>query len=146
MPGSFEKDKSTISQGNSVVEVQPDSINLISENVLQNGEPIIGAVGPQGLKGDKGDTGATGATGATGPAGASPHFGSVTVATVTANTMGTIDVTISDQPPIDQIICFTRGGNPGYVQMNGNNGSTYTIVYQFTGTQTNRIISWMYFL
>lgn len=72
-------------------------------------------------------------------------YGSVTVASVTANTSATVNVTITDQPPTEHIICFTSGSNVGTVQLQSVSGNTYTIRYKFEATGTNRPIYYAYF-
>ncbi|MCE7699789.1 MAG: hypothetical protein K8E24_013570 [Methanobacterium paludis] len=75
-----------------------------------------------------------------------PFFGSVTVANVTANTLGTVSVTIADQPVKEKLFCWTWGGAQATVQLYNISGSTYNFQYNYGMTTTNRIIFWMYYL
>lgn len=72
--------------------------------------------------------------------------GYVTVASVTANTIGTINTTISDMPDLNKLHVFLRGGTQGTVQVSAQSGTNYTFQYQFVATNTNRPISFMYYL
>ena len=72
--------------------------------------------------------------------------GSVTVANVTANTIGTVAITLSDQPPSENIVFFTWGGTQGDIQLNNRSGSTFTIQYKFEATATNRAIAYIYYI
>lgn len=72
--------------------------------------------------------------------------GYVVIPSVTANTIGSVNVTISDKPNISKIICFVNGSNPGDAQISAVNGSTYTIQYKFANTGTNRTINYVYFI
>lgn len=72
--------------------------------------------------------------------------GYVVIPSVTANTIGSVNVTISDKPSVSRIICFVHGSNPGDAQIITVNGSTYTIQYKYANTGTNRTINYVYFI
>lgn len=72
-------------------------------------------------------------------------MGNATISSVTANTIGTINITISAQPSMYRVWAFTHGGTHGTIQLNGVNGSTFTFQYKFEATTTNRSINYIYF-
>ncbi len=70
---------------------------------------------------------------------------STAVANVTAGQVGSINVTIADNPAIQHMICITAGGNQGTAQVSSVAGTVYTIQYKFDATGTNRPIYIIYF-
>lgn len=73
-------------------------------------------------------------------------FGSTNIANVTANTEGTINVTINDRPLSGNIFFFTSGSNLGTVQLQSASDSTYTVRYKYPSTGTNRPLYYVYFI
>lgn len=71
--------------------------------------------------------------------------GSVTIANVTANTDGTVIVTVPSGLDFNKIQCYTLGDIIGYAQVDTLNNTALTIRYRYVNTAINRRIIWKAF-
>jgi len=65
---------------------------------------------------------------------------------VAANTLGSINISLPHIVPLGNIFVWTVGGTMATIQLSSMSNNNLTVQYRFEGSQTNRMIYYIYFI